>query len=77
TERLVREGDRDVGQSSQRRSIYLAILKATDQAAGREWMFSQSEKELAWKLLPFVNEILKGGPERLRENIAPLRGIIG
>jgi len=76
SERLIKDGEREMGQSSQRRSIYLAIITAVGDAGAKDWMFTQSEKELAWKLLPYVRKIIQDGPSKLRENIAPLRGII-
>lgn len=71
----IREGEKNLNNSSIIKAIFYAFLKALDQTDNREWMFASNEIELGLKMKDQIAELLKG-VDNVNEKIESLRAFI-
>ena len=76
-ERAMREAERIMGTSMNRRAIYYAFLSAVGESANREWQFSQNEKELSFKISGIISDMIRGEPEKLPELFEDIKHYLG
>ncbi len=76
-ERAMREGERIMGTSMNRRAIFYAFLSSVGEAANREWQFSQNEKELSFKISGIISDMIRGEPEHLSDLFEAIKPFLG
>ena len=76
-EKAIREGERMVGNSMNRRAIFYSFLSAIGESANREWQFSQNEKELSFKISHLVEGMIRAKPEDFPELFNSIRPYLG
>jgi hypothetical protein len=76
-QRAIREGEKMLGASMNRRAIFYAFLMSVGEASNREWQFSQNEKELSFKIAHLIDGMIKATPENLPGLFYELRSYIG
>lgn len=76
-QRAIREAEKMLGASMNRRAIFYAFLLSVGEASNREWQFSQNEKELSFKIAHLIDGMVKAKPEELPDLFYGLRSYIG
>lgn len=76
-QRAIREGERLMGTSMNRRAIFYAFLVSIGESSNREWQFSQNEKELSFKISHLIDGMLKAKREEIPKLFYELKSYIG
>ena len=64
-EKSIRNAEKSLGSSNVRKSLFYAFLDCLGESRNREWQFTDTEKDLAWKIRDHVCSIIKRGPDAL------------
>ena len=72
-EKSIRNAEKSLGSSNVRKSLFYAFLDCIGESRNREWQFTETEKDLAWKIRDHVCSIIKRGPDALPEEMENIR----
>lgn len=68
-ERAIRNAERNLGNSNVRKSLFFAFLDCLGEGSNRSWQFTDTEKDLAWKIRDYVCSMVRGGPESMEKEL--------
>ena len=75
-EKSLREAEKAVGNSNVRKAIFYTFLDCLGESRNREWQFTDTDRDLAWKIKPYVSRILEKGSEVISEEMENIRVFI-
>lgn len=75
-ERAIREAEKSSGGSNVKKAIFYTLLDCLGEAKNREWQFTDTERDLSWKIKPYVSNILEKGSEVLADEMENIRVFI-
>lgn len=75
-EKAIRDAEKASGGSNVKKAIFYTILDCLGEAKNREWQFTDTERDLSWKIKPYVSRILEKGSEVLADEMENIRVFI-
>ena len=75
-ERALREAEKGSGQSNVRKAIFYAFLECVGESRNKEWQFSDTDRDLSWKIKPYISRILESGPDVINEQMENIKVFI-
>lgn len=72
-EKCLREAEKGSGHSNIRKAIFYAILDSLGESRNREWQFTDTERDLAWKIKPYIQRILKEGSSAMTTELENIK----
>lgn len=72
-EKCLREAERSMGNSNVRKAIFYTFLDCLGESKNREWQFNDTERDLSWKIKPYLERILKEGSGKINEEIENIK----
>lgn len=68
-DRAIRNAERNLGNSNVRKALYFAFLDCLGEGGNRSWQFTDTEKDLAWKIRDHVCAMVKNGPGSMQQEL--------
>jgi hypothetical protein len=75
-ERALREAEKTSGKSHVRKAIFYTFLDCLGEAKNREWQFNDTERDLSWKIKPYICRILENGTSVMAQEIENIKVFI-
>ncbi len=75
-ERALREAEKTSGKSHVRKAIFYTFLDCLGEAKNREWQFNDTDRDLSWKIKPYVSRILEKGTSVMPQEIENIKVFI-
>lgn len=72
-EKAMREAEKNSSKSHVRKAIFYTFLDCLGEAKNREWQFNDTERDLSWKIKPYVSRILKEGTSAMAQEIENIK----
>ena len=75
-EKALREAEKTSGKSHVRKAIFYTFLDCLGEAKNREWQFNDTERDLSWKIKPYISRILENGASVMAQEIENIKVFI-
>lgn len=75
-EKALREAEKTSGKSHVRKAIFYTFLDCLGAAKNREWQFNDTERDLSWKIKPYISRILENGTSVMAQEIENIKVFI-
>lgn len=74
--KAIREAEKGTGNSNVRKAIFYTFLDCLGETRNREWQFSDTERDLSWKIKPYLSNILEKGADVISDEIENIKVFI-
>lgn len=74
--RAIRDAEKATGNSNVRKAIFYTFLDCLGETKNREWQFTDTERDLSWKIKPYVSRIIEKGSEVIADEMENIRVFI-
>ncbi len=75
-EKALREAEKSMGNSNVQKAIFYAFLDCIGETRNREWQFTDTERDLSWKIKPYISRILEKGSDVIKDEMENIRVFI-
>ena len=75
-EKALRDAEKTSGKSHVRKAIFYTFLDCLGEAKNREWQFNDTERDLSWKIKPYISRILEKGTSVMAQEIENIKVFI-
>lgn len=75
-EKTLREAEKSMGNSNVRKAIFYAFLDCLGETRNREWQFTDTERDLSWKIKPYISRILEKGSDVIKDEMENIKVFI-
>ena len=75
-DKTLREAEKSMGNSNVRKAIFYAFLDCLGETRNREWQFTDTERDLSWKIKPYISRILEKGSDVIKDEMENIKVFI-